>query len=346
MHSAQNVATNNFVGPEVIFVAEPVYIFSDGTLKRKENTIMLETQSGKKHIPVENVSEIKIFGEVDINKRLLEFLTQKNIIVHFFNRYGYYVGSYYPREFLNSGMIILRQAEFYLNSVKRLELARLFVEGSLKNIINTIKKYNENGRFSNTINAIESHIKNLKQCSSVEQLMALEGNAREIYYHCFDNFVKSGDFHFEDRSKRPPQNELNALVSFGNSLLYTTTLSEIYKTHLDPRIGFLHTTNDRRFTLNLDISEIFKPIIVDRLIFTLINRKQIKKSDFHEITGGISLKENARRTFVQSFEEKLKDTIYHSGLKRKVSFRTLIRTEAYKIEKHILEDEPYSPYLG
>lgn len=334
------------VGREVINMAEPIYIFSDGTLRRKENTIVLETDEGKRHIPVENVAEIKIFSEVDLNKRLLEFLTEKNIIIHFFNHFGYYIGSYYPREFLNSGLVILKQAENYLDEKRRLFLARMFVEGALINITNTLKRYSENDKFSDKIHIIKEHVDKLIMCSNVDQLMALEGNAREVYYNCFDEIIKSDDFTFNCRTKRPPENELNALISFGNSLLYTTVLSEIYKTHLDPRIGYLHTTNDRRFTLNLDIAEIFKPIIVDRLIFTLINRKQIKPTDFHQITGGISMKDNAKKLFVQSFEERLKDTIQHKQLKRQVSYRSLIRMEAYKIEKHILEDEEYEPYTG
>ncbi|MBC7123868.1 MAG: CRISPR-associated endonuclease Cas1, partial [Pseudothermotoga sp.] len=168
---------------------------------------------------------------------------------------------------------------------------------------------------------------------------------KEVYYHSFDKIIKVEEFQFERRSRRPPENELNALISFGNSLLYTTVLSEIYKTHLDPRIGYLHSTNNRRFTLNLDIAEIFKPIIVDKLIFTLIKRKQIKAKDFHESVEGIVLKDSAKKLFIQSFEEKLKETVYSKSLKRQVSRRTLIRMEAYKLEKHILEDESYEPYV-
>ncbi len=327
-------------------MAEPIYIFSDGILKRKENTIVLETKDGKRHIPVENVSEINIFSEVDLNKRLLEFLTEKQIILHFFNHFGYYVGSYYPREFLNSGLVILKQAEHYLNSEKRLFLAMMFVKGALCNIINTLKKYNDDDQFAERIQSIRNHVDSLILCSEVDQLMALEGNAREIYYSCFDRMIKSEHFQFVSRTKRPPENELNALMSFANSLLYTTVLSQIYRTHLDPRIGYLHSTNNRRFTLNLDIAEIFKPVLVDRMILTLVNRKQIKPTDFHQIAGGISMKESAKKLLVQTFEERLQDTIYHSKLKRQVSYRSLIRMEAYKIEKHILEDEEYEPYLG
>jgi len=327
-------------------VVEPIYIFSDGFLMRKENTIVLETRDGKKHIPVENVSEINVFSEVELNKRLLEFLTEKQIIVHFFNHFGYYVGSYYPREFLNSGLVILKQAENYLDKDKRLFLARMFVSGALHNIINTLKKHNDGDQFTGKIESIRTHIDNLIACSEIDQLMALEGNAREIYYSCFDQMIKSDDFEFGSRTRRPPENELNALMSFANSLLYATVLSQIYRTHLDPRIGYLHSTNNRRFTLNLDIAEVFKPIIVDRLILTLVNRKQIKLTDFHQITGGVSMKENAKKLVVQSFEERLKSALYHPRLKREVSYRSLIRMEAYKVEKHILEDEEYEPYLG
>lgn len=96
-----------------------IYIFSDGEIKRKDNTLYFETEDGRKYIPVENTQEILIFGEVTINKRLLEFLTESEIIMHFFNYYGYYVGSFYPREHLNSGYMILKQAEHYLDHKKK-----------------------------------------------------------------------------------------------------------------------------------------------------------------------------------------------------------------------------------
>lgn len=325
-------------------MAEPIYIFTDGFLRRKDNSLVLETQESKRHIPVENVSEIKVFSEVDLNKRLLEFLTEKNICVHFFNHYGYYVGTYYPREFLNSGLVVLKQAEFYLDHRKRMFIARKLVESSIKNMIGILKNYDKEA-LSETVNDLSKHLESTEKCDTIEQLMAIEGNAKEVYYHSFDKIIKVEEFQFERRSRRPPENELNALISFGNSLLYTTVLSEIYKTHLDPRIGYLHSTNNRRFTLNLDIAEIFKPIIVDKLIFTLIKRKQIKAKDFHESVEGIVLKDSAKKLFIQSFEEKLKETVYSKSLKRQVSRRTLIRMEAYKLEKHILEDESYEPYV-
>lgn len=322
-----------------------VYLIQSGELKRKDNTLFFEGTEGRKYIPVEDTKEIMIFGEVDINKSLLEFCTQKEIILHFFNYYGYYVGTYYPREHYNSGYMILKQAEHYSDDEKRLLLAKLFVEGAMQNILRVLKYYRSRGKDIDTqIEAIEAHdLENLK-VKSVNQLMAYEGNIRETYYKCLDCIIDQTDFEFNQRTRQPPNNRLNALISFGNSLLYTQVLSEIYQTHLDPRIGFLHTTNFRRFSLNLDVAEIFKPILVDRTIFSLLGRKQITKGDFIKEGGGIWLSEKGKRTFLVEWEGRLATTIKHRSLKREVSYRRLLRLELYKLEKHLMGENQYEPF--
>ena len=320
---------------------ETVYIFSSGELKRKDNIIVLISEDGsKKHIPIENVDEIKVFGEVTLNKRFLEFLTKKQVIVHFFNRNGYYTGTYYPRESNSTGITFLKQAQHYLNPHKRLEIARKIVEGASKNMIGFLKVHG----CKNYVEKIKALKTKLKGAFTIQQLMGIEGNIRDMYYSAFDEIIKDDNFKVKRREKRPPTNCMNTLISFGNSLLYTTTLSEIFKTHLDPRIGFLHETNQRRFSLHLDISEIFKPVIVDRVIFRMINRGQIKPKHFSKITGGMKLTEEGKQIFSKEYQKRLSETLRHGRLKRKVSYKTLIRLEAYKIEKHILEIEEYSPY--
>jgi len=324
-----------------------IYIFSDGELKRKDNTIYFETEEGKKYVPVENTSEIFIFGEVTINKRLLEFLTDNEIILHFFNYYGYYVGSFYPREHLNSGYMILKQAEYYLNDIKRIDLARRFVYGGVENIKKVLSYYQNRGKnlndFIEKINSISQSINN---CNSIDELMAIEGNIREQYYYSFDAILNNEHFIFESRTRRPPKNRLNALISFGNSLLYTICLSEIYHTHLDPRIGFLHSTNFRRFSLNLDIAEIFKPIIVDRIIFKLVNKNIITSHHFEQKLDGIVLNEKGKEIFIQEMDDRLKSTFEHKDLNRHVSYRELIRFEIYKLEKHFMGDKEYKPFIS
>jgi CRISPR-associated protein Cas1 len=177
-------------------------------------------------------------------------------------------------------------------------------------------------------------------------MMAIEGNIRDEYYKNFDIILENEEFSFIKRSRRPPGNKLNTLISFGNSVLYTSVLSEIYNTHLDPRIGFLHTSNNRRFTLNLDIAEVFKPIIIDRIIFNLISKKMITKKHFEKKAPGVFLNDEGRKVFVKEIDDKFKTTINHKKLGRPVSYRRLIRMELYKLEKHIIGEEEYTPFIS
>ena len=324
-----------------------LYFFSDGILQRKDNTIFYETENNKRFLPVEDVSEIMIFGEVNFNKTLLELLAQKEIILHYFNYYGYYTGSFYPREHLNSGYAILKQAEFYMDEHKRLNLAKLFITGAIKNIRQVVKYYLNRGKdLDNILEKIELGLNKIDSVESIAELMAVEGNTRESYYKGFDIIINDKDFMFEERTRRPPQNYLNTLISFGNTLAYTTCLSEIYKTHLDPRIGYLHSTNFRRFSLNLDVAEIFKPILVDRIIFNCIGKKIITKKDFVKDSEGIILKEKGKKSFIENWDEKLKTTINHRDIGRSISYRRLIRLELYKIEKHIMGEKQYAPFIA
>lgn len=322
-----------------------IYIFSNGELKRQQNTLYFEGDKGKKYLPVENVSEFMIFGEVSINKKLLEFLTQQKIILHFFNYYGYYVGTYYPREYYNSGYMILKQAEHYINREKRITLAKKFVEGGVTNMLRILKYYNNRGiSLQDYILSISSLQNSISSQVDIEKLMAIEGNIRDYYYDSFNKIIKNEEFAFKKRTKRPPKSKINALISFGNSLLYTVVLSEIYKTHLDPRIGFLHATNFRRFTLNLDVAEVFKPVIVDRTMFYLLNKQILNEQHFMKELNHVYLNEKGRALFVEGFENKLKATIKHDKLRRNVSYRRLIRMELYKIEKHLMGEKEYEPF--
>lgn len=324
------------------------YIFTSGSLKRRDNTIYFESDDGKKHfIPIADTSDIVVFGEVDVNKRFLEFLSQQEVTLHYFNHYGYYMGTFYPREYLNSGYMVLKQAEYYLDNSSRFDIARRIVEGSVKNILRVLKYYENRGKHvEERVAAIEDLISGVDECDNIPALMAIEGNIRDQYYRAFDEIIGQPDFVFENRSRRPPKNHLNALISFGNSILYTVCLSQIYRTHLDPRIGYLHTTNFRRFTLNLDVAEIFKPIIIDRVIFTLLGRNIITINDFEKGTEGIMMKERARQNFVSQLEEKLKTTIKHRDIGHNVSYRRLIRLELYKLEKHLMGEKKYEPFVA
>ena len=326
-------------------MAKTLYLFSSGRLERKDNTLNWESEKGSKTIPIAVISDIKVFGEIDLNKRLLEFLDQNDIPIHFFNYYGYYVGSFYPRNAYNCGIIILKQAEHYMDKDKRFYIAKSFLVGAISNMLKNLKYYENRGNeeLKSISFYITDKLKALDLKEDIQTLMQTEGDVRKTYYQTFNSILK--DMEFEKRTKRPPEDPLNAMISFGNSLLYTTVLSEIYKTHLDPRIGYLHETNQRSFTLNLDIAEVFKPVIVDRVIFQLLNKNQITEKHFDKDISFAYLNESGREIFVRSFEEKLNTTIKYKNI-GSVSYRRLIRIECYKLYKHFLGEEPYKPFVS
>jgi len=322
------------------------YIFRSGTLSRQDNTLMLNVadEAGfekKVPIPVEDVDSIFVFGELNLNTKLLNFLNQHNIMVHIFNYYGFYSGTFYPREFLNAGDVIVRQSEHYLDPQKRIELAREFVFGAAYGIIQNLKRYKE--KCSEPLERIESLFENIYKQPDIPSLMAIEGNIREIYYRAFPLIINQ-PIDFEKRVKHPPDNMMNAFISFMNSLVYTAVLKEIYRTQLNPTVSFLHEPSYRRFSLALDVAEIFKPIFADRIIFSLMNNNKITEKHFDKDLNYAYLLESGRKIVVQEFDEKMNTTVHHKQLKRNVSYRRIIRLELYKIVKHIIGEEKYKAF--
>jgi len=192
----------------------------------------------------------------------------------------------------------------------------------------------------NKMNELKSDI---ETATTPDMLRGVEGQIRKQYYQAFNDILKEG-FQFSGRSFQPPENEVNALISFGNSVLYATTLTEIYKTHLNPTISYLHEPRERRFSLSLDLSEVFKPVIVDRVIFSLVNKRQISLNDFRSEVNGCLLTEDSRKTFLKAYENRLETTIEHPTLDKYVSHQRLLRLEAYKLVKHVSGDDQYNGY--
>ncbi|TAL66724.1 MAG: type I-B CRISPR-associated endonuclease Cas1 [Bacteroidetes bacterium] len=348
------------------------YIFTPGKLKRKDNTVffipfnnieyqddenvqndillsidsdMNETvPSDKIVLPIQDVDSFYIMTESSFNTRFLEFCSKNNIPIHFFNRYGFYTGSYYPKEYLLSGSLLVKQVKTYSNPGKRLQIAKFFIEGATYNLTKNLKYYNNREKdVQAQINTIEELYADISNSADIEELMGIEGNIRKVYYTAFETIL-GDEFQLIARKYNPPSNPLNALISFANTLVYTAVLSEIYRTQLNPTISFLHEPGERRFSLALDIAEIFKPLYADRLIFKMINNKQIQVKDFQNELNGFYLKEKARKEFVQEFDSKLKTVIKHRKLNREVSYRRIIRLECYKLIKHIIGDSEYEPF--
>lgn len=321
------------------------YLYKSGRIQRKDNTLEIVYKDGsKKSIPVERVNDIYVMTEFDFNTSLLNFLGQYGIAVHFYNYYGFYSGTYYPKEQLVSGKLLIKQVEAYTDKEKRLEIAKAFIDAGSYNIYRNLVYYNNRGKdLKKYMKEIEFLRKQIRNCKNVEELMGIEGNIRKNYYSSW-NIIINQDIAFEKRVKNPPDNAINSLISYVNTIIYTRVLSEIYKTQLNPTISYLHEPSERRFSLCLDVSEIFKPVIADRLIFSMLNRNQITEKDFEEGLNSLYIKDNARKEITKEIDKKLQTTIQHKKLGREVSYEYLIRLELYKLIKYLIEDVPYEGF--
>lgn len=321
------------------------YIFSSGELKRNNNSLALYTENTlKKDIPIERVQDLYVFSEVTYNNKLFEFLGSYGINVHMFNYYDYYVGSFYPKEQKISGSLLVNQVKFYIDSKKRIEIAKELIIAASFNILRNLKYYKNRGKDLNVyINEIEKLRLKIKDCLNIEELMGIEGNIRKTYYRAWKIIVNQ-EIDFEKRTKNPPDTMINVLISLLNSVLYTKTLSIIYQTQLNPTISYLHEPGTKRFSLTLDITEVFKPLIVDRTIFSLLNKNIITKEDFIKEDYYLKMKEESVKKAIKELDSTLKRTIMHQNLKREVTYEKLIKLELYKLIKHLMDDKKYEGF--
>jgi len=325
------------------------YLFNPGRLSRKDNTLKFTPVNEEgadqepRYLPVEGVSDLYVFGELTANSALYNFLGKNGIPVHFFDYYENYSGSFMPKDQLLSGKLLVNQVLHYHSRKKRTALAVKFVEGAAFNMIKTLRYYDNRGKDTSfIIREIELLAEKVPEITRIDELMGLEGNIRMKYYEAFDTIIDG--FEMGKRSKRPPENEVNALISFGNMMCYSQCLRAIHQTQLNPTISFLHEPGERRYSLALDLAEIFKPVLVDRLIFRMLNKKEIKQEDFESSLNRILLKDKGRKKFVQAFEERMNETIEHRKLKRKVSYQHIMKLECYKLIKHLMGIEEYKPF--
>lgn len=323
------------------------YITRAGRFKRMHNTVRFEHEEGHIYLPVEQIEAIYVFSSIELNTKMIEFFGYNQIPVHFFNYYGSYTGSFMPKQTKVSGRVMIRQAIASDDLAERIPIAREILQGAASNITKNIRTYKNTNEATQVLAAgIKEEIKKLNHASDIDELMGIEGNIRKKYYRLIDQVMvgKHPEYVMDGRVKRPPNNKMNSLVSFINSLVYATTINEIYQTHLHPAISFLHQPTERRFSLALDLSEVFKPLLSDRLIFRLINLKMLSDRSFHQTEGICYLNDIGRKKVLEEYNNKLTTTVHHRSLGRNVSYKKLIPLECYKLIKHLLGEKIYKSF--
>jgi CRISPR-associated protein Cas1 len=321
------------------------HIFSNGRLERHEDTLRLVTEDGeKKHLPVENAEAIFLHGQIDFNTRLISFLDDHGVAAHVFGWHDYYAGSVMPERGQTSGRTVVAQVCAYDDPERRHEIAAAVVRGSIHNMRTNVVYYDGRaGDLGAAIDRLDDATDRVERTDDVPELMGVEATARRAYYATFDRILDD-EFEMGSREYNPPPNEVNSLLSFGNSLVYANCVSAIRATALDPAVSFLHEPGERRYSLSLDLADLFKPLLTDRVVFRLVNRRQLTTDEFETDLGACLLTDEGRQTFSKAFEETLERTVEHPNLNRKVSYQYLLRLEAYKLKKHLVAGEPYEPF--
>lgn len=321
------------------------YLMTMGEIKRKDNSIAFINEKGNNYIPIKDIREIYFLNEVSLNSKFLDFAAKAGIVMHFFNYYGQYSGTFYPKRQLISGKLVIKQCEAFLK--KREVIAKSIVHGIAENIHETLYHYYKHGckEIKTTLDWYKKEVPYLlEKPLNIKQILYIEGMIWEKFYGTFDTILNK-EFVFGKRTKRPPENPLNALISFGNSMLYTKTITQIYNTHLDQSISFLHEPRESRFSLSLDLCEVFKPIIVFKTIFDVVNNRKIQVSKhFEKSLNYCLLNETGRKIFISEFEERLNSTFQHKILKRRTSYYNAIKLDGYKLIKLLMEGKEFKPF--
>ena len=322
------------------------HLINEGILTKQDFNILFESENGKKYIPVETTDSLYIYSNVIMSGNFFDFMNQVGLNVSFINKYGEKIGSFVPNNSRRNIKTELKQLRMYDSEKERLDMARRLEIASVSNIRANLRYYQRRKNATELGAAVKDMtdiITKLNEARDINHMMMLEAQARQKYYGCFNSILEGKQFYFDKRTRRPPQDPLNAMISFGNTLLYQRIANEINRTSLDIRIGIVHAAGDRPESVNLDLADLFKPILVDRTIFTLVNRKMINVNDFVEVeNNGIYLNNRAKKIFISEYENKLYQKVTFDGAERTYDY--LIKNEIQKLKKYIENGEKYKPY--
>lgn len=322
------------------------HLISDGILRAKDSSFLFQNESASVIIPPEGTDTLSVYSNIVFLPNVFESLNKNKIALNMYDRFGSFVGSFIPANNEKVSETAINQMKVFCNDNERLKIARKIELAATYNIKANLKYYYK--RYGQK--AIKERIDEISELSNkyfavktVDELLIIEAKIRQKYFSCYDDIMDDDNFVFVKRSRRPPLNALNALISFGNTLLYQKVATEIRKSSLDIKIGFIHSPNRRSETLHLDITEIFKPIIVDRVIFSLVNKKMIDKNEhFEDHNGGVYLNKEGKKIFINAYYNKINSKITVDG--EILSFRKLIVREINKLVNYINNGGNYIPY--
>jgi len=302
-----------------------IYLYEAGELIYDEG-IKYITDKDTLVIPSLTTSNIFILSKnIKLDSNVILKLSSLKINLFVFdpknNNYSFLSNNY------SNGLNTINESKCYLDNNIRLYISKQILLSTFNNMLNILSYYKiEDDLMNKLVNDIDS-------INDINSLLILEARIRKRYYSHFNEIINNNDFKFNKRTFHPAKDEINILLSFGNSLLYKDCLINILNVNLNPRISYLHSSNDRVTSLEYDISEIYKPIIVDRCIFTCINKKIITKDDFVIKDNTIYLKHDAKNKFIEQYHKKLQSSLVINN--KRITYKELIKRDCIELKKYV-----------
>lgn len=350
-----------------LYITEPYSV-----IKKDGETLIVHVPADEKagkparkvQTPLIKISEVVVLGDSTFTPQALAALLDQKAEITFLNAFGNFRGRVIPPESKNS-LLRLSQFRVHEDARRSFELARQFVSGKLHNMKTLLLRSNRRlndpiiTRASESLRGIQEQVEKLEsdgeppaepgkpqKGTAWGTLQGYEGAGSAEYFEGFGRLLR-GDpaLRFETRTRRPPRDPVNALLSYGYSLLHHQCSSALQTANLDPYIGFLHSSQYSKPALALDLMEEFRAPIVDSVVITLVNNRIIKADDFIAEFGTYRLKDGARRTFLEKYEERMNTEIAHPVFKYQATYRRCIELQARLIAKTLMgELAAYSPF--
>ncbi len=331
-----------------------LYITTEDSYLFWENECIAVKVGGveKVRIPAISIESIVCFGNTSVSTPLIRFCGERGIGLTFLSENGRFYGR------INgpvSGNVLLRQRQF-LSCSDPLFSARMashFLCGKLlneKNMLMRAARETADGerekRLKDKALEIAGLSKDLKEPLSTAAMRGIEGAAAAAYFSCFDMMLKTKEMRFEERSRRPPKNEVNAVLSFLYMLLKNDVQSALEAVGLDPACGYLHTLRPGRPALALDIMEELRAPLCDRMALALFNRGQLDKKDFNLELGQCLIEEKARKLLISSWQNRKKETVQHPFIKEKIEIGLIPFVQAQLLARVLRGDlDEYPPFI-
>lgn len=316
-----------------------VYVTEQGAVLRKTGERLRVTLKSDVllEIPLIKVSQVVIFGKASITAATIAILLERGIEICYLTQRGRFIGRVVPAASKNC---LLRRAQYQaaFDAKQTLVLARGFVTGKLSNmramLMRAARRDQNGAEFEKAAERIKAAIDRAKKAKHLDQARGYEGDGSAAYFSVFGKLIKPPEFTFETRARRPPTDPVNALLSFGYTLLTNDLFSAVNLVGFDPYIGYLHADHYGRPSLPLDLIEEFRPIFVDSLVLNCLNKGILTRKDFQEELGQVTLlTESGREIFLQQYEERKRAEFTHPVLNQKMTYQHSFEQQARFLAK-------------